>query len=222
MLKRITAIFFNEDKKTRRITTAERNHPKFELSYQGHECKRNGPSWPYSTSFTLTAMANVLNNYNQGNVNSNDYFNQIQLFANAHRRVDEKGNILPWIDENLNPFTGDWISRSMLKQLGWQQNKGGEERGKDYNHSTFCDLVISGLIGVRPQSDETVIINPLVPVGVWDWFCLDNVYYHGKVLTIVYDKYGNKYDKGTGLMCFVNGELKGHVNGLQKMVVLIH
>jgi hypothetical protein len=25
--------------------------------------------------------------------------------------------------------------------------KGGEERGKDYNHSTFVDLVINGLLG---------------------------------------------------------------------------
>ena len=24
------------------------------------------------------------------------------------------------------------------------------ERGKDYNHSTFCDLVTCGLVGVRP------------------------------------------------------------------------
>ena len=26
-------------------------------------------------------------------------------------------------------------------------DKGGKERGKDYNHSTFCDLIINGLIG---------------------------------------------------------------------------
>jgi len=201
------------------LTTAERNHPKFEISYEGHECKWNGPSWPYSTSVTLTAMANVLNSYAQKSINTDDYYKQIQNFANAHRRVDEKGNILPWIDEDQNPFTGDWISRTMLKQLGWQQKKGGEERGKDYNHSTFCDLIISGLIGVRPQADETVIINPLVPAGVWDWYCLDNVYYHGKVLTIVYDKYGNKYNKGTGLMCFVDGKLKGQANSLQKVTI---
>jgi hypothetical protein len=203
------------------LTTAERNNTKFEISYEGHECKWNGPSWPYSTSVTLTAMANVLNNYTQKSINTDDYLNQIKIFANAHRRIDENGNILPWIDEDLNPFTGDWISRTMLKQLGWQQEKGGEERGKDYNHSTFCDLIISGLIGVRPQTDETVIINPLVPIGVWDWFCLDNVYYHGKVLTIVYDKYGNKYNKGKGLMCFVDGELKVQATSLQKIVVSI-
>jgi len=29
------------------------------------------------------------------------------------------------------------------------RDKGGVERGKDYNHSTFCDLIITGLVGLR-------------------------------------------------------------------------
>ena len=47
------------------LTTAEQRHPKFAISYQGHECQWNGPSWPFSTAITLTAMANLLNNYQQ-------------------------------------------------------------------------------------------------------------------------------------------------------------
>ena len=42
-------------------TTAEQRHPKFAVSYSGHECQWNGPSWPYATAVTLTAMANLLN-----------------------------------------------------------------------------------------------------------------------------------------------------------------
>jgi hypothetical protein len=38
--------------------------------------------------------------------------------------------------------------------------KGGEEREKDYNHSTLCDLVISGLIGLRPRADNIIEVNP--------------------------------------------------------------
>ena len=30
----------------------------------------------------------------------------------------EDGRMVPWIDENINPFTGDWISRTRLK--GWE------------------------------------------------------------------------------------------------------
>ena len=39
-------------------TTAEQRHPQFAISYKGHECQWNGPSWPYATAVTLTAMAN--------------------------------------------------------------------------------------------------------------------------------------------------------------------
>ena len=37
----------------------------------------------------------------------------------------------------------------MKKESGKEilKDKELEERGKDYNHSTFCDLVINGLIG---------------------------------------------------------------------------
>lgn len=74
-----------------------------------------------------------------------------------------------WIDENINPLTGDWISRTILRRWGWPAVKGGRERGKDYNHSTFVDIIIVGIIGLRPRpSDELLVINPLVPADdVW-------------------------------------------------------
>ena len=46
-------------------TTAEQRHPGFQLRYEGHECQWNGPSWPFATTVTLTALANVLNDYPQ-------------------------------------------------------------------------------------------------------------------------------------------------------------
>ena len=52
------------------LTTAEQRHAKFAISYQGHECQWNGPSWPFATAITLTAMANLLNDYQQDAVNA--------------------------------------------------------------------------------------------------------------------------------------------------------
>ena len=189
-------------------TTAEQDHPEFQISYQGHECQWNGPSWPFSTSITLTAMANVLNNYQQSYINKNDYHKLLTTYANSHKRILEDGSEVPWIDENLNPYTGDWISRTRLKNWkdgAWPQNNGGKERGKDYNHSTFCDLIITGLVGLRPSADNIVTVNPLVPANKWDYFCLDNIAYHDKTLTILYDKTGKRYQKGKGFMLFENG-----------------
>ena len=189
-------------------TTAERRHPRFAVSYQGHECQWNGPSWPFATSVTLTALANVLSDYEQSAVDKGVYFRALKTYAVSHRRTREDGGVVPWIDENLNPDTGDWLSRTRLKAWKdgtWNPGKGGRERGKDYNHSTFCDLVITGLIGLRPRDDDTVEVNPLLPDGTWEHFCLDNVLYHGRVLTILWDKTGKRYGKGPGLRVFADG-----------------
>ncbi len=80
------------------------------------------------------------------------------------------------------------------------------DRSRYYNHSTFCDLVISGLLGLVPRQDNTVVVDPLIPADAWDWFCLDNVVYHGHSLTILWDRSGEKYGKGKGLHVFADGK----------------
>ena len=132
-------------------------------------------------------------------------------YSNSHRRILADGRQVCWIDENLNPYTGDWISRTRLKNWGkdgWSPAKGGVERGKDYNHSSFCDHVISDLIGICPSMEDRLIIHPLIPQNYWDWFCLDNVRYHGRTITIVWDKDGTKYDLGKGFRIYVDFKLK--------------
>jgi len=201
-------------------TTAEQRHPKFVLSYQGHECQWNGPSWPYSTAITLTGLANLLNNYDQTVIAKQNYFDLLKIYVKSHHLKREDGTVVPWIDENLNPTNGDWISRTRLKAWKngtWDAGKGGEERGKDYNHSTFCDLVISGLIGLRPRADDTVEVNPLVPVGTWNYFCLDRLPYHGCLLTIFYDKTGERYNRGKGLRVLADGNEIAASDTLSKM-----
>ena len=81
------------------------------------------------------------------------------------------------------------------------------ERGKAYNHSSFCDLVISGLIGVRPCLGDQVKINPLVPANEWEWFCLDRIPYHGGELTVLWDRKGKRYNRGKGFKVYYNGEI---------------
>lgn len=203
-------------------TVAEQRHPKFAVSYTGHECQWNGPSWPFSTAVTLTAMANVLNNYPQQAVSSKDYFETLKIYTKSHRLKRDDGTVVPWIDENLNPHNGDWISRTRLKSWKdgtWNKGKGGVERGKDYNHSSYCDLIITGLVGLRPRADDTVEINPLLPDGTWDYFCLDAVPYHGRMLTILYDKTGKKYGKGIGLRILADGKEIGASKTLGRLTV---
>ena len=127
-------------------------------------------------------------------------------------RIDSRQ---PWIDENLNPFTGDWIARTLLKQS--QQLP--DERGKDYNHSTLCDLVITGVVGLRPRVDDKVEVNPLLPEGTWDWFCLDRVLYHGRLLTVLWDRDGTRYARGPGFHLYADGQRIARADKLQRLVV---
>ncbi|GHT60200.1 hypothetical protein AGMMS50239_08680 [Bacteroidia bacterium] len=203
-------------------TTAEQSHPEFTISYEGHECQWNGPSWPFSTTITLDGLANVLSSQQQNFISKKDYFDLLKIYAHSHHLTKEDGTVVPWIDENLNPFTGDWISRTRLKTWengAWSKGKGGVERGKDYNHSTFCDLVITGLIGVRPQEGEQVTINPLIPADTWDYFCLDDLTYKSHKISVLYDKYGTKYKQGKGFMIFVDRVLKVKTNSVEKQII---
>ena len=203
-------------------TTVEQRCPDFKISYEGHECQWNGPSWPYLTSMTLTAMANYFNSYDSPIITKKDYLSLLSIYSNSHRILSVNNDTICWIDENINPYTGDWISRTRLKSWKngtWDDSKGGVERGKDYNHSSFCNLIISGLMGVRPQEDGSIIINPLVPNGCWDYFCLDNVYCQGKAITIIFDKKGKKYGRGKGFMVYVDDKCLSHTTTVQKVVI---
>lgn len=198
-------------------TTAERSHPDFEISYESdpYICRWNGPSWPYATSMTLKAMGNLLRNYDQSVVSTTDFVSLIETYSNSHRMINEKGKEVYWIDENLNPFTGQWLARVISTA------KRGVHYGEDYNHSEFCDIIISDLMGIQPSMENDLIIEPLVPTDYWDWFCLDRVNYHNNTISVVWDKDGTKYRLGLGFSVYINGELKHNSSSIEKVCIPI-
>ena len=189
------------------LTFPERTALGFEISYEGHDCLWNGPSWPYATSLALTALANRLQAGEgvPGGLTASSFAFLLRQYAAAHVFVKPDGTEVPWIDENQNPFTGDWIARTKLIR-GKSKIR---ERGKDYNHSTFCDLVIGGLCGFRPRRDGALAPKPLAPAE-WDWWCLDGVRYHGKDVAILFDRDGKRYGKGTGLVVLKDNSVNPH------------
>ena len=181
------------------LTTAELRSPRFRSHGTG-TCEWDGAIWPFATSQTLTAMANVLNNYKQDVVSEADYFKQMNLYVESQYY---RGR--PYIGEYLDETTGYWLM-------------GDRERSRYYNHSTFNDLIITGLVGLRPRADDKIEVNPLIPEEKWDWFCLDNVLYHGDIITILWDKTGEKYKKGQGFKIFRNGKEIAASNKLEKLI----
>ncbi len=105
-------------------------------------------------------------------------------------------------------MTGDWLIAGPKSQ-----------RSRYYNHSTFNDLVINGLVGLVPRTDQIAQVQPLLPENTWDWFCLDGVPYHGHRLTVVWDRTGERYSKGTGLTLWVDGEKVGSTPRLDRLEI---
>jgi hypothetical protein len=64
-----------------------------------------------------------------------------------------------------------------------------------------------------------VVVNPLIPDNTWDYFCLDGIPYHGRMLTIFYDKTGKKYGKGKGLQILADGKEIGVSKRLERLKV---
>ncbi len=181
------------------LTTAERRHPEFRTHGVG-KCEWDGAIWPFASAQTLTGMANFMNNYPQSVLSDSVYFRQMELYVESQYH---RGR--PYIGEYLDEVTGYWL-------------KGDQERSRYYNHSTFNDLIITGLVGLRPRIDDMVEVNPLTPEGKWDWFCLDNILYHGHNLTIIWDKDGSRYHQGKGLSVLVDGKKAGHLDTLGRLI----
>jgi hypothetical protein len=178
-------------------TTVERHDPMFLL--QPSCCWWSGHSWPFATTQTLKAFANLLHFYKQDFVRRDDYYQLLRQFAMSHRK-----NGVPYIAEALHPDTGSWDGHD------------APNHSEHYFHSGFVDLVITGLLGVQADSTAKLIIDPLVP-SHWDYFALDRLPYHGRLLSIIWDRDGRRYGQGVGLRVFVDGVEKASRPDLGKV-----
>ena len=172
------------------LTTAERRHPEFRSNRpQGGSCEWDGAVWPFATSQTLNALARLLRSPGPHPVDRGDYYQQLLTYASSH---DREG--IPHIGEYHDEVTGRWLRDEY-------------PRSWFYNHSTFVDLVINGLVGLVPRGDDVVEVDPLVPAGPVSWFALDRVLYHNHELTILWDEDGSRYGHGAGLRVYADGRL---------------
>lgn len=184
------------------LTTAERRHPRFRAHGIG-TCEWDGAVWPFATSQTLVAMGNLLRDYERAPVDRDDYFDAFISYTRSQRYDGD-----PYIGEYHDEVNGQWL-------------KGRHPRSEFYHHSTYADLVIEGLVGLRPQEDERIVVDPLLPEGAWPWFCLDGVNYRGHDVTILWDKHGTRYDFGPGFHLIIDGERAAFSESLEKLEVAL-
>lgn len=178
-------------------TTADRSHARFDqYKYTvRHECLWDGPSWPYATSQTLSALEKVLHDGTDA-VTPQEYMSLLSVFSRSHT-LTENGVTIPFIDEDLDPFTGEWIARRRIREMKEEDGTDKiEGRGMYYNHSTFADLVLSGALGITVAKD-TLRIAPLA-IGTWERFRVENLSLRGRCFAVTYDTAGG--------LCLYEGE----------------
>jgi hypothetical protein len=113
----------------------------------------------------------------------------------------------PWTGEYYNGDTGQWKTLE-----------------RDYNHSTWLDILIPDLLGLVPRDDDVIEIDPLLPSTALSYFILDGQRYHGHDLTLVWDapeqgspdRFG---DGRKGLDLYVDGRLAASTPGLSRLLV---
>jgi hypothetical protein len=182
-------------------TTTERHDPQFYISPKC--CWWSGNSWPYATTQTLVAMANLLDDYEQSVVTASDWRKLFDIYTRTQRK-----NGRPYVAEGANPDNGSW--------KGFDSYNHSEH----YFHSGYVDLVITGVVGLRPRADDSVEVRPLAGES-WAYFALDGVRYHGHTLSILWDRTGNRYRRGKGLAVIADGRTIARSAHLTRTVALL-
>eukprot|EP00937_MAST-01D_sp_MAST-1D-sp2_P007048 g7048.t1 len=208
------------------LRTVERRSSCYNYSYEHGDCW-NGPSWPYETARVLTGAANALNLHSAGAgagtgagagaLNSSSYWSLLAAYARQHTRSRAVNDTAATpgaghVFENLHADEDYWNNRARMYSGGSPQRN----QGDDYFHSSFADIVISGLLGLRPQPGRRVVINPLVPPGTAH-FALDHVRYKNRMLALFFDADGSRYGRGAGLTLLVDGRVAAHSDTVQRL-----
>ncbi|KAG9187285.1 hypothetical protein G6011_05156 [Alternaria panax] len=169
------------------------------------ECQWNGPVWPFQTTQVLSGLANFLDHYEQGRetgvVNADDYTNLLRQYAQLHRNPST--GILD-LEEDYYPDTGLPIV--------------GLKRSHHYFHSGFNDLVLSGLVGIRPSANDTLEVSPLAASAQISYFRAERILYHGHEIAVQWDADGTHYN-ATGLQIEVDGTVVASSPTLARLTV---
>ena len=148
-------------------------------------CFCNGQPWPFSTAHTLKSLAAI---YRSGNSSliADQYVQYLSMYAATQQK-----NGQPYVAESHYPPMDSWSADST-------------NHSEQYDHSTNNDDVITDLLGILPQLDNNLVISPIIPQN-WTYFAVENLAYHGHLITVIYDQDGSRYGNGSGLTVFVDG-----------------
>ncbi|WP_261800125.1 MGH1-like glycoside hydrolase domain-containing protein [Paenibacillus sp. PAMC21692] len=157
-------------------------------------CVWNGPTWPYTNSVILDALAEE--SKRREHVYDKEFghaFREYSMLHYAQRDLDK-----PYLVEHYDSMTGEPISDDV-----------------DYNHSYYIDLVIRHIAGLNVQEDG-IVLDP-VHVGLTH-FELNNVKINDDAIRVTYNISASQDGNlEQGYRLYVNNELVLHSEQLQMM-----
>lgn len=156
-------------------------------------CMWNGPTWPHANSIVLSAMAATLREHPESPLTADHLYELFRSFTMA--QFKDQDLEYPWTGEYYNGDTGVWRTDQ-----------------RDYNHSTYIDVLIADIAGLRPRNDDVIEVHPLVSAQMPP-FMLDGIRYRGRDISIFWGPEASEETQPDGLKGFrvyVDGVLKKH------------
>ncbi len=118
----------------------------------------------------LTGLANLLNDYRQDVVTRADYARMLAQYTALH--FEASG---PDLEEDSDPASRQWPIVGLA-------------RSHHHNHLGYVDLIVSGLVGLRPRPDDVLEVEsagarpiPADP-NFLTYFSLQDTPYHGHLV----------------------------------------
>ena len=181
------------------VASASQECPAYsqdELFHDKHVggCMWNGPTWPHANSLVLSAMAAALRENKNAPVDASHFHALLQSFTLA--QFKDQDLTYPWTGEYYNGDTGVWRTAE-----------------RDYNHSTYLDVIIADWAGLRPRSDDVIEVQPIIDPNDETGFIVDGIRYHNHDVTIAFHPSvasAEPYDQRRGLRIYVDGHLVHH------------
>lgn len=194
----------------------------------GYRFLRYGDNFPIFPFYT----ANQWDKTKFGIGGSNNFSNinftvQYRAVRSALRHYDPEGKYV----------TPEYAAR-LLNWMAWSIYPGGDARvpnqaeyysnwnpaTRTYNRNNPNHVMLGNMNyiyvedmgGIQPRSDDKIELWP-IDLG-YDHFMVNNLRYHGKDVTIVWDEDGTHYGLGAGYSLFVDGEKKATADALGRFV----
>jgi hypothetical protein len=216
------------------VRTAEKRHPGYTCR-PGSCCEWSGPVWPFETAKLLTAAVEVLQS--PALAAAVPALTRARFNALLADYASQHLNTTWWISDGANTranvseveaaglfFKG--LGRAWLAEAGCAEDAQWTDawrEGYRYLHSSFIDIVATGVAGLRPAAASARALT-VAPLQAGDaavpWWCFDGAVVGGHIVTVFWDAAGARYGRGKGLSVLLDGVLAAHADSVEAVLTV--